>query len=133
MRHMSDPDIRVLYNASCPVCRAEIGHYETVSRRHDLPLRFDDLNGPDLARWGISADEAARRLHVLQDGRVLAGLEAFRAIWAVLPRYRWLARVTGWPVVRPVASFTYERILAPVIYRWHLRRVARAASQAPSR
>jgi predicted DCC family thiol-disulfide oxidoreductase YuxK len=130
---MADPNLRVLYNASCPVCRAEIEHYASVSLRQDLPLRFDDLNGPDLALWGIAPDQAARRLHVLQGGRVLSGLEAFRAIWAVLPRYRWLARVTGWPVIRPLASALYDRVLAPVLYRVHLRRIARADRQPSSR
>lgn len=130
---MNNSNLRVLYNASCPVCRAEIDHYASVSLRHDLPLRFDDLNGPDLALWGITPDQAARRLHVLREGRVLSGLEAFRAIWSVLPRYRWLARVTGWPVVRPLASALYDHVLAPVLYRAHLRRISRAARQPASR
>ena len=123
---MSDLDLRVLYNASCPVCRAEIDHYAATAARQALPLRFDDLNGPNLALWGITPDQAARRLHVLKDGQVLAGMDGFRAIWQALPRYRWLARVTGWPVVRPLTSFVYDRILAPVLYRAHLRRLRRA-------
>lgn len=124
---MSNSDLRVLYNASCPVCRAEIDHYASTAARQDLPLRFDDLNGPNLALWGIPADQAARRLHVRKDGRVLAGMDGFRAIWQALPRYRWLARVTAWPVIRPATEFVYDRILAPVLYRAHLRRLRRGA------
>jgi predicted DCC family thiol-disulfide oxidoreductase YuxK len=127
---MPDTDLRVLYNASCPVCRAEIDHYASAAAQQDLPLRFDDLNGPNLALWGISADQAARRLHVLKDGQVLAGMDGFRAIWQALPRYRWLARVAGWPLVRPATGFVYDRVLAPILYRAHLRRLRRAGQPA---
>jgi len=119
--------IRVLYNADCPVCRAEIDHYAAHAAARDLPIRFDDLNGPDITLWGVTPDAAARRLHVLHEGRVVAGVEAFRLLWDAMPRYRWLARVTGWPGVRQAATLIYDRVAAPYLYRAHLRRRARAA------
>jgi predicted DCC family thiol-disulfide oxidoreductase YuxK len=118
----ADADMRVLFNGDCPVCRAEIGHYETLAKSLDLPIRFDDLNGPDLALWGVSPDDAARQLHVLHDGRVVAGIEAFRLIWQEIPRCRWLATVIGWPGVRWVAALVYDRVAAPMLYGAHLRR-----------
>jgi predicted DCC family thiol-disulfide oxidoreductase YuxK len=117
--------LRVLYNAQCPICRAEIDHYASIATGRSLPIRFDDLNGPDITLWGVNADVAARRLHVLHEGRVVAGIEAFRLIWAELPRYRWLARATGWPGIRQAATMLYDHVAAPLIYRAHLRRVAR--------
>lgn len=122
--------LRVLYNADCPVCRAEIDHYAAHARTRDLPIRFDDLNGTDLALWGISPEDAARRLHVLHEGRVVAGMDAFRLLWQAMPRYRWLARFTGWPIVRPVIDSIYQRIAAPWLYRAHLRRRRRGAARA---
>ena len=119
--------LRVLYNAQCPVCRAEIGHYASLAASQSLPIRFDDLNGPDITLWGVTPDAAARRLHVLHEGRVVAGMEAFRLIWAELPRYRWLARVTGWPGIRQAAAVLYDRVAAPLLYGGHLRRQAHAA------
>lgn len=116
---------RVLYNAECPVCSFEIGHYARYAEGRALPLRFDDLNTADLARWGLDADQAARRLHVLKDGALLSGIPAFLVLWAEMPRYRWLGRIVGLPVVREVAEFAYDRVLAPVIYRWHRARMAR--------
>jgi predicted DCC family thiol-disulfide oxidoreductase YuxK len=116
-------ETRVLYNETCPVCRVEIDAYRRRAVRQGLPIRFDTLDRAE--DWGLTADEAARQLHVWQDGRVLSGLEAFRALWSAMPRWRWLARVTGWPVIRPLAKVLYSRIAAPLLYRAHLRRQRR--------
>ncbi|WP_371056622.1 thiol-disulfide oxidoreductase DCC family protein [Rhodosalinus sp. K401] len=122
----SDTDTRVLYNAECPVCSFEIGHYRDYAEARDLPIRFDDLNGPERAQWGLSEDAAARRLYVLKDGTLHGGLDAFLVLWRQMPRYRWLARAVALPGVRQAASALYDYVLAPLIYRWHLRRKARA-------
>ena len=64
----------------------------------------------------------------------MSGLDAFRALWFAMPRYRWLARITGLPLVRPVLAFVYDRLAAPLLYRAHLRRQRRAAAAPqPSR
>lgn len=115
-------DTRILYNAQCPVCRFEIHHYRDYAADQDLPLRFDDLNAADLAPWGLTQDEAARRLYVLHDGQMTSGIPAFLILWRQMPRYHWLARLIDLPVIRPTACFVYDRALAPTIYRWHLRR-----------
>ncbi len=125
------PDLRVLYNARCPVCRAEIDHYAAHAAARELPIRFDDLNGPDISLWGVSPDAAARRLHVLHGGQVVAGVEAFRLLWDAMPGYRWLARVTGWPGIRQVVGLIYDRVAAPLLYRAHLRRSARTGTSGP--
>jgi predicted DCC family thiol-disulfide oxidoreductase YuxK len=112
----------VLYNADCPVCSFEIGHYARYAGDKGLPIRFDDLNSDARDRWGIDADTAARRLYVLHEGALTSGIPAFLVLWAQMPRYRWVARVVGLPGVRQVATVAYDHVLAPLIYRWHLRR-----------
>lgn len=121
-----DPDTRVLFNGDCPVCNFEIRHYEAYSDKTGLPIRFDDLNSDALAQWDVAPDEAARRLYVLHDGTLLSGMPAFRVLWAQMPKYTWMARVAGWPLIRPFTVFAYDRVVAPLIYRWHMRRVAKA-------
>lgn len=121
----NDPETSVLFNANCPVCNFEIGHYAQYCRDAGLPIRFDDLNSEARARWGIDADTAARRLYVLHEGQLTSGIPAFLVLWAQMPRYRWLGRVVGLPGVRQVAAALYDHVLAPVIYRWHLRRLRR--------
>ncbi len=112
----------VLYNANCPVCNFEIGHYARYAGDRGLPIRFDDLNSDARDVWGIDADTAARRLYVLHDGKLTSGIPAFLVLWAQMPRYRRLGRLVGLPGVRQVACLAYDHVLAPVIYHWHLRR-----------
>ena len=83
--------------------------------------------GPSRGR-GLTQDEAAKRLHVLHQGRIIAGIPAFLVLWRQMPRYRWLARIVALPGVHWLASKTYDHVLAPLIYRWHLRRQRAATS-----
>ncbi|SLN72478.1 hypothetical protein ROA7023_03611 [Roseisalinus antarcticus] len=116
----------MLYNGDCPVCSFEIDRYSAYSGRRGLPIRFDDLNGPRLSDWGLTEDQAARRLYVLHDGEVRSGIDGFIVLWRQMPRTRWLGRIVALPGVRQVASVLYDYAAAPLIYRWHLRRQARA-------
>ncbi len=120
-----EPGTAVLYNADCPVCNFEIRHYAQYAHRTGLPIRFDDLNSAARRMWGLDADTAARRLYVLHDGVLTSGIPAFLVLWAQMPKYRWLARVVGLPGIRQIASVVYDHVLAPAIYRWHLRRQRR--------
>ena len=120
----------VLYNATCPVCNFEIQHYARYADAKGLPIRFDDLNSDARGRWGLDADTAARRLYVLHEGTLTSGIPAFLVLWAQMPRYRWLARVVGFPGIKQIASLAYEYVLAPVIYRWHLRRLRNQTARA---
>ncbi|TFL19121.1 thiol-disulfide oxidoreductase DCC family protein [Jannaschia formosa] len=120
-------ETRVLYNAECPICSREIDHYRGRAQRNGLPIRFDALQGPGLADWGVDADAAARRLHVRHQGRVVSGMEAFRLLWRQMPQIAWLARVTGAPGLRQGSDWLYDRVAAPLLYRMHRRRVARRA------
>lgn len=113
----------VLYNAECPICSREIDHYARLTHAQALPLRYDDLNDAEvLSTWGVSAEDAARRLHVRKDGQILAGIPAFIVLWESLPRYRWLARLVRLPGVYGLANWTYEWLLAPLLYRRHVKR-----------
>lgn len=125
--------ITVLYNGACPICRREIDHYRRLDRDDAPALDFADISlpAPSLTRLGLSEDDARRRLHVIdEDGRLLAGVPAFAAIWERLPRYRWLARVSRWPILKSLLPRLYEPI-ALALYRLDKRR-RRAAADAGS-
>ncbi len=109
--------LRILYNGACPICAREIAHYRRLAERSGADLCFDDLNAADLAAWGLTADTARRRLHARDGAFRLAGMPAFRALWARLPGWRWLARATALPGLRQATDWGYERIAAPWLYR----------------
>ncbi len=124
-RRMTDkPAAEILYNETCPVCAAEIAHYRAHAEARALPLAFLPLS--EAARFGLSEEAAARRLHVLKEGRLLSGVPAFIALWEEMPRFRPLARLVGLPGVRHLAALVYDFILAPALYAAHRRRQGRA-------
>lgn len=128
---MSIP-IEVYYNGACPVCSREIGQYRRSAERHGVEARWVDVAAdPDaLGADGIDRHGSLRRLHVRTADGLAAGVPAFVALWRRLPGWSGFACTADNPVLRPVAGFVYDRILAPALFRWHLWRHPEAA--APS-
>ena len=123
--------LTVYYNGACPICGAEVRHYQELAERDDAPLDWVDISArPDALRThGIDGEGAKKRLYAeTPDGRLVAGVEAFARLWERLPRYRRLGRLARRPLVRPVAELVYERILAPGLYRYNRRRDRRATA-----
>ncbi len=117
------PALTVLYDGACPLCRREIGLYRGLPS--GAPLCFADVS--DAAQplpAGSSRAQLLARFHVLDaDGRLLSGAQAFLALWAVLPGWRWLARAGR----LPGAAWAMERVyrlflrLRPALQRWAAR------------
>jgi predicted DCC family thiol-disulfide oxidoreductase YuxK len=118
-------DIEILYNGRCPICSAEIAQYDRAAQKAGAPLRFTDLHSAELASWGLSADQATRRLHARAGGQIISGFPAFLILWENLPRLKWLARLLSLPGLRQLAELGYNRIAAPLLYSLHLRRIAK--------
>ncbi len=123
------PDtLTVYYNGACPICGAEVRHYQRLASASGAPLDWVDISQtPDaLGAYGIDHDGARRRLYATESGgELLGGVEAFARLWERLPRYRLLAAAARSRVMRPVAELVYERMLAPTLYRWNVWREAR--------
>ncbi|WP_308915430.1 DUF393 domain-containing protein [Jannaschia sp. LMIT008] len=120
----------VLYNDTCPVCRREIDHYRGVAERHGTSMRFEPLDRAEA--WGLSRDDAAKRLHVRTEDGILSGYDAFLAIWRGLPGWGRLAGLGGLPGLRTALSWAYDRVAAPILYGRHRRRMRRAACSPSS-
>lgn len=118
---MSDP-ITVLYNGNCPICAPEIEAYRRQAEASGADIHFADLNKTDLSRYGLTPDQAKRRLHVVDTNQIHEGIDAFVRLWARLPRMAWLARLVDRPVLRPLAAWGYNRLAAPLLYRLDQRR-----------
>lgn len=117
--------LRVIYNDTCPICAREVGAYRRAAQAAGAPVAFDGLDTADLAAHGLTRDTAARRFHVVRGGRLLSGVDAFAALWAELPRWRWLSRVVALPGIRQMAGLAYDHAAAPLLYALHRRREAR--------
>jgi predicted DCC family thiol-disulfide oxidoreductase YuxK len=122
---MSDtPRTTVYFDGGCPVCSREIAVYRRAAGAE--ALCFVDVSGaadpaPDLPR-----DAALARMHArLPDGTLVSGAAAFAALWAALPRWRWLARVARLPGIALTAELSYRAFL---VLRRAWRRPAKVKS-----
>jgi predicted DCC family thiol-disulfide oxidoreductase YuxK len=117
------PQLTVLYDGACPLCRREIGVYRGL--RSSTPVCFADVS--DAAQPlppGTTREQLLARFHVRgSDGQLLSGAQAFLALWATLPGWRWLARVgrlpgAPWAMERVYRLFLHVR---PALQRWASR------------
>ena len=84
--------IKVFFNNSCSVCRLEINHYKKIA---DSNLEWVDItnNEEALKLTSKSQEELLRRLHVIDNGKVIGGAKAFIIIWSKIPKYNFLAKI----------------------------------------
>lgn len=113
----------VLYDGACPLCRREIGLYRGLHAT--APLHFEDVSDTAaVVPEGVTRDQLMARFHVRQaNGSLLSGAQAFLAMWAVLPGWRWLARLgrvpgAAWLMEQAYRAFLYLR---PTLQRWAAR------------
>ncbi len=119
--------LSVYINDACPVCRVEMEHYEGMRAEARCPVAFERIghDAAGLPAYGLSAADLRRRLYVRsRDGGMLSGVDAFVALWRVLPRYRWAARMASLPGIHGLASLIYEGLCVPVLAAWNRRRPA---------
>lgn len=118
--------LTVLYDGACPLCRREIAVYRGLQPlRPDTPVCFADVSDTALpVPPGTTREQLLARFHVrAADGELLSGAQAFLALWATLPGWRWLAlagRLPGaaWTMERAYRLFLRAR---PVLQRWASR------------
>jgi predicted DCC family thiol-disulfide oxidoreductase YuxK len=113
--------ITVMFDGACPLCRREIGMYQSLA-----PLQAVSWRDVSKDHAGLSPQDQAKymaRFHVqLQDGRMVSGAAAFVALWLVMPGWRWLGRIARLPGVTPVLELAYRGFLKlrPHLQRWAL-------------
>ena len=115
--------LTVLYDGACPLCRREMDVYRGLQAR--TPVCFADLSDPTLVLpGGITRQQLLARFHVrASDGRWLSGAQAFLALWAALPGWRWLARAGRLPGAAWAMERLYRLFLRwrPALQRWAWR------------
>ena len=99
--------IKVFFNNSCNVCRLEINHYKKNSGNN---LEWIDItdNQQALDLTAKSQKELLRRLHVINNGKVIEGASAFLIIWSKIPRYKFLYKILSLKPLFLIFHFFYE-------------------------
>jgi predicted DCC family thiol-disulfide oxidoreductase YuxK len=118
--------LTVLYDGACPLCRREIAVYRDLQPlQANSPVRFTDVSNAAMPLpAGTTREQLLARFHVQgRDGQLLSGAQAFLALWAALPGWRWLALVgrlpgAGWLMERMYRLFLRLR---PMLQRWATR------------
>jgi predicted DCC family thiol-disulfide oxidoreductase YuxK len=117
------PPLTVLYDGACPLCRREIGVYRGL--QPNAPVCFADVSDPTLQLpSGTTREQLLARFHVRDsDGQLLSGAQAFLALWAALPGWRWLALVGRLPGATWAMERLYRIFLRwrPALQRWASR------------
>ena len=106
--------MKVYYNNSCKICKAEIDLYKKEKIKE---IDWVDITDNELAEKETSKNnkELLRRIHVKEGEKVIEGAEAFLLLWKKIPRYRFLYSFFKLPIIFNIFSITYE-ILAFFLY-----------------
>ena len=107
------PLTKVYYNESCSICRFEINHYKKFEEK----IGWIDItnNSSAVNETKKQPKELIRRLHVLKDGQIYEGIDAFLIVWKELPKYKWLHNLVKTPIIYNLSYIAYE-CLAYLLY-----------------
>ena len=84
--------VKVFFNNSCNICKAEINHYK--KHCNDKIEWIDVTNNIEAQKiTSKSYKELLRRMHIIEDGKIIDGAESFLIIWKNVPKYNFLYKI----------------------------------------
>ena len=106
--------MKVYYNESCSICRAEINLYK---KQNIEEIDWVDITNNVAAEDETSKDDKTllRRLHVKDGDNIIDGAEAFLYVWKKIPKYKFLYKLFKLPIIFTLFKFAYE-IIAYFLY-----------------
>ena len=106
--------MKVYFNNSCKICRAEIDLYKKEKVQE---IDWVDITNNDLAEKETSKNskELLRRLHVKEGEKIIQGAEAFLVLWKKIPKYKFLYKFFKLPIIFTIFNYVYE-IIAYFLY-----------------
>lgn len=118
---MTAPTLTVYFNGRCSICAPEVAMYRRMAEQHGVTsLLFTNIFETDLPR-GYDTETLLRRIHAHDGEKMLVGAPAFIAMWARLPKFKYLAYAINWPIMRGMTGLIYTHLIAPWLYRRYLR------------
>ena len=106
--------MKVYYNNSCKICRAEINLYKKENIKE---IDWVDITNNSVAEIETSKKdkELLRRLHVKVGNKIIVGAEAFLIVWKKIPKYKILYTFFKLPIIFTIFKIGYE-IVAYFLY-----------------
>ena len=106
--------MKVYFNNTCKICKAEIDLYKKEKVKE---IDWIDITSNKLAEKETSKSdkELLRRLHVVENEKVIEGAEAFLILWKKMPKYKFLYNFFKLPIIFNLFSVAYE-IIAFFLY-----------------
>ena len=106
--------MKVYFNNSCKICKAEIDLYKKEKIDEIDWVDITDNNSA-IKETSKNSKELLRRLHVKEGKKILGGAEAFLVLWKKMPKYKFLYNIFKLPIIFSIFSFFYE-IVAFLLY-----------------
>ena len=106
--------MKVYFNNSCNICRAEINLYK---KQNIKDIEWVDITGNKSAEKENKKNDKVllRRLHIKDGEKVIGGAEAFLLVWKKIPKYKFLYTFFKIPIIFTLFSLSYE-IIAFFLY-----------------
>ena len=106
--------MKVYFNNSCKICRAEINLYKKE--------KIKEIDWVDITN-NLAAEKETfkndkdllRRLHVKEGDKIIEGAEAFLFVWKKIPKYKFLYKFFKLPIIFTLFKYGYE-IIAFFLY-----------------
>jgi len=106
--------ITVYYDGACPRCIKDRQNYEKLAGEEGKDVRWFDITGQDayLRDIGIDPKKALTELHIRDEHQqILSELDAYILLMSRVPLLKPIAWVIGLPVIRPLMSSLYHRMV----------------------
>ena len=99
--------MKVYFNNSCKICKAEIDLYK---KENIHEISWVDITNNSLAEKETSKNskQLLRRRHIKDGERVIEGARAFLELWRRMPKYKFLYNFLKLPIIFNLFSFIYE-------------------------
>ena len=90
--------MKVYFNNSCKICRAEINLYKKENIKE---IDWVDITNNLTAEKETHKNDKdlLRRLHVKEGEKIIEGAEAFLFVWKKIPKYKFLYKFFKLPII----------------------------------
>ena len=99
--------LTVLFDGNCGICSKEIAFYKRISQSGQFV--WQDINSIDLKKkYNIELYSALKHLHVIDNEKVLIGVDAFARIWGNIKYFKMLSFLIQLPLIYSLAKYFYN-------------------------